>query len=396
MGESGHSMSSGRLDEAAGRAVAALRALRAAALAECGATDPGAGDGFRLEWDAGTGAEALAGRALEAAAEIAAERQAIRPGRVYCYDCQTSSCAHACPATPEEVFAGYEPTGRPRWCEFFNLLLKLGDPRTETRFAKPPQVLACMIDGATLKLEQLASFGRHSLTYRIWAQVVAGYLHVDGARYALTAQLVEGAGRELRLQVIADRRLAERLAESLDGEGSALARVHDALDEARHEVESLGAVWPRAHSGPASGPSRERAFGILRHLVHSIERKGRQQYRRTRHAEVRAAQQRPVHKACEDVLDAAAGCFFHDAVKHAIIVAGKAGRAHAFSPTGRLITSLNIGRDELDSRQRRRRYLPLSREEVERFREACRRREAGLAAAGGEAPGDGRTGAAPA
>ena len=364
-------MASHRLTEAAERAVAALRDLRRAAAAECGGADADDRAPFRIEWDGAETPEALAARVLEAAAETAAAREAVRPGHVYCYDCQTATCAHTRPSLPEEVFAGYEATGRPRWCEFFNFLLDLGDRRTDLLFARSPQVLACLVDGQTLCQHQLPSFGRHSLTYRIWAQAAAGYLHVGTARCAVTVQLVEGAGRELSLQVVAPEKLAESLAETEDSERSSLSRVHDALDDARREVRALSVVWKRSPSGPGRHALRERGLGIMRHLVHSIERKGRQQAHRTQHAEVRAAQHRPVHKAREDALAAPTASFFHDVAKSAVIVVGRAGRAHAFTAAGRLITSLTIGGDEVESRQRRRRYVPLTEEEVARFRACC-------------------------
>ncbi|MBI1850959.1 MAG: hypothetical protein HYR85_11495 [Planctomycetes bacterium] len=54
--------------------------------------------------------------------DLAASLLAFRPGRAYCFFCQSSSCAHSEPPTAMSVLAGYVPTGRPRWLRRRRLL----------------------------------------------------------------------------------------------------------------------------------------------------------------------------------------------------------------------------------------------------------------------------------
>jgi hypothetical protein len=246
----------------------------------------------------------------------------------------------------------------------FGLLLALDDKRTNLLFGDHPQVLARTLWRPQLTRDQLASFGRNSLTYRVWGQVVAGYLPLDGERAALTVQLVETAEHALHLQLIAPDGLREALAEADPDHRSAFHRVHEAIGDARHRIQSLSIRWRSADDGNTRNEVRERTSAVLRHLSHSIERKGRQHRRRTSHAEVRAQQQRPVHKADDDLKQASPEDFLHDTVRNSIIVLGRNGRMHVFSHQAKHITSLLLSRDELEKRQRRKRYTPLEREEA--------------------------------
>ena len=354
--------------------MAALAALRHAALRECGETgggrlsEPAAAAAYRLAWHGAMSAPDLAGQALQVAAELTSRRDPVRRGRVYCYGCAAADCAHSAPADPGHVFSGYQSTGRPQWDELFNVLLQLSDARTDQLFAPKARVLARVIDRRFLIGNQLASFGRNSLTYRIWGQVVAGYFRLGGVRTAMTVQWVESWDHRLRVQVLADSRLQRALTDDPENRRSAFHRVHDALEEARRQTESLSKRWQATRDKRVRREVRQAAVRAQRHLAQSIEKKGRQQQRRTVHAEVRARQQRPVAKAREDLSQAMPGSMFRDTVKQSVIILGKGGRMHAFSDDGRHITSMILKGDEFERRRRRRRYLPLETEACDRFR----------------------------
>ena len=358
-----------QIEEKAREAARALEDLFQAALAECG--HPGKepdGVPFQLTWERSMSPQDLADRVLRTAAECVAEKQALRSGFVYCYACASASCAHAQPSAPGEVFAGYESTGRPHWQEFFNCLLALGDQRTDMLFAERPRILARVVGRTRLTNAQLVSFGKNSLTYRIWGQVAAGYFRVGGLRAALTAQFVETPDHCLHMQLVTPPEVRAALAEAPPDRRSALHRVHDALGEARKQAFSLGTLWQATRQKEARAQVEKRAFAVLRHLAHSIERKGRQQRRRTVHAETRGQQRRPVHKAGDDLRRASPGDFFRDTHKGSLIVLGRGGRVHVFSEEGKQVTSLVIGGDELARRQRRKRYVPLEPETIRRLR----------------------------
>lgn len=359
-----------RLEQKALEACRALAELRLAALAACDGTDaPPDNDRFALSWSADLSAEELAEQALASAAECLAESQPFRNGCVYCYACRSAACEHARPDETGHVFAGYQPTGKPRWEEFFNFLLAIGDNRAERLFAPQPELLARVVGQRRLVAEQLDSFGRNSLTYRVWGQVVAGYLTVAEARMAFTVQLVENKAHQLRLQVLAPETLLAALADAPGLSRSALHRVHEAIRGARHSMAGISHLWEAKPVAKHRSEIREKAFAILRHLAHSIERKGRQDRRRTAHAERRGNQQRPIHAAREDLLQATPADFFQDRFRNSFIVLGKAGRAHAFNEEGQHITSFILAGDELERRLQRRRYQPLDEPERSVFRQ---------------------------
>jgi hypothetical protein len=362
---------SSRVEQKAQDAVRALEALRRAAFADCDGTEVPAEshEDFELAWSPGMAPADLAEQALASAAECLAEYQTFRSGCVYCYGCRSASCEHAQPETASQVFAGYQATGRPYWEEFFNFLLSLDDDRADRLFAERPELLSRVIGRKRLTGEQLESFGRNSLTYRIWGQVVAGYVLVDGERMAFSVQIVENKAHQLRLQVLAPEGLQAALVDTPNASRSALHRVHEALQEARHSMVEISHLWEAHHGRKRLAEVREKAFSILRHLAHSIERKGRQRVRRTAHAELRGNQQRPVHAAREDLSQATDGDFYRDRFRGSVIVTGKSGRAHAFNDEGRHITSFVLQGNELDRRLQRHRYQPLDEPERTAFRQ---------------------------
>jgi len=359
------------LQEKAKRAVEALADLQGAALSECGFNRDRselAPDALSLAWRPDMSPDELAEEAMRAASECVSRHEAFRSGRVYCYACGSADCAHVGPESPGQVFTGYQSTGLPRWEELFNFLLQLGDPRTELLFAERPEILARVVGRRRLVTDQLTSFGKNSLTYRVWGELVAGYFNIQSLRAAMTVQLVETKGYRLHLQVVTDQRVHEALANAPADGRSAFHRVYDALAGARRQVFSLSNLWQASRRNDVRDQIREKSFAVLRHLAHSIERKGRQRQRRTVHAEVRGQQMRPIHKAHDDLANAPVADFFRDTVKHSLIVLGKGGRMHAFSQEGKHITSMIIKGDELERRRRRRRFLPLDPEAVEEFR----------------------------
>ena len=318
-------------------------------------------------------AEELVDQVDRLVGEQAAVSAEFRNGHVYCYACQSSACEHSRPPAPDHVFAGYEATGTALWVELYSLLLNIGDPRTEMLFRPSPRVVSRHIRRRVLIEEQLVSFGKNSLTYKVWGQVVAGYMLTGKTRCALTAQLVETRDHRLRLQVIAPELLLNSLTESVENGYSPLRRIHDALTEARRRLESLESTWRNTRSRQTRRRVREQADSLLRRLSHSIERKGRQKRRRTEHAELRGTQQRPVHKGSEDLAAASPNNFFKDVVKNACVVLGKGGRVHVFSQDGRQVTSFILTGDELENRLRRRRYQPMDPDEVKALKDAVKR-----------------------
>lgn len=356
------------LTRQAAKAVEALEALRRAALEETVADVDD--DGFTVTWRPGTSGEELAAQAREWAEAAASKLEAVRPGRVYCYACSAADCAHSAPGESDEVFCGYDSTGSPIWKDLFRMLLTVEDPRTEGLFQKPPDLLARVVGRRRLIEEQLDTFGKSSLTYRVWGQVVAGYLVIDGQRHSLTLQVVETKDHQLHFQVVADESLRHACLESPTKGNSILTRLRDALAKAEKDIHTLSQSWRLEREKMTKNDVKKKVFSRLRRLANALERLGRQKRRRTKHAEARARDQRPVHKARDDVAKANDEDFFRDRAKNTFVVVGRGGRAHVFNERGRHVTSLIFNSDEQRKRQRRKRYVPLNSEEIQTLRNA--------------------------
>ena len=344
-----------------------LHSLQFEYLAEMGVADVSDLPPLALQWHIGMRPEELHEQLRANAQQIASDSAAVIPGRVYCYHCRRADCEHSTQAGVGLVFAGYGDTGRPKWEELFNFLTNVGDDRIDLLFEKPPRLLAKVIGRKRLIAEQLVAFGRGHMTYYIIGQVVAGYLRIGHARTALTVQIVEDREHRLFTQVMAPSVVVEALADAPEHTGSTFFRVFDALREIDHQVTAVATAWQSAGGRQERLEVREKIFGYLRHLAHSIERKGRQSRRRTPHAELRSRQQRPVHKAFDDVQAARPEDFFRDSRTDSIVVTGKNGRSHVYNERGRHITSLCLLRDEFQKRRNRRRYVPLPGETIKQF-----------------------------
>ena len=307
--------------------------------------------------------EQLHGQLVDAQAQW----NVYRPGHVHCFRCDSSDCEHSAPPTPLSVFTGYAPNGVAEWREFAQVLIEARDERVDQLFAGRPGVVARLQFGHDLRDRQLSSFGRSSKTYSILGQVTAGYFLLAGdppQKLAITFQVVEVRGeagrKRVRLNAIAavpGANLPDLLA------SGGLPAVYRARETSSMAVE---AVERRADGADAEAAreAMKQVPSILRRLAESLDRSGRQDSRRTRHVEERRAQQRPVHKALDDVRDAAPDKWFHDEKAGTAIVCGPQGRAHAFSPNGRHVTSFSLRPDSIEFRLRTHRWRPMTAAEA--------------------------------
>ena len=359
------------LHDQAARVLAEVRALVEAAAREClgESSRPEIPARVPLEWHPELTADELLETVVRAVQEAQAQKATLRGGHVYCYACRSASCEHSQPPRASEVFAGYTSLGLPAWDEFLSCLLAWNDLRADQLFSERPEILAHLTGRARLIQNQLSSFGKDSLTFRIWGQVIAGYYRIGEVKAALTVQVVETKERSLRLLVVADACLLEALADTPEDRRSPFFRAYDALQEARTRTAAISQRWQHdARRVTVHEEIHQEVFAVLRHLARSLERQGRQEHRRTVHAETRSQQARPVSAGAEDVIQATATDFYRDVVRHSIVVAGRSGRCHVYTEDGRHITTLAINGKELEGRVRRRRYQVLSGDEYAAFR----------------------------
>ncbi|MCS6770498.1 MAG: hypothetical protein NZ740_00550 [Kiritimatiellae bacterium] len=323
----------------------------------------------------------------EQLAEQLADAQAARlgfvRGSVYCYRCERTDCEHARPPTPRSVFAGYDAAGRPTWEELPQALLRVRHPRVDELFGRPPAVLAGMQYGREVRGEQLTAFGRASKTYAVLGQVVAGYFEAPRAagaaqeapeRLAVTFQVVEsrGAKGEFRLQLNTLAAMPDGVGFDAWIGGSAPMALFRAQMRARREVAALEAGARAARERGDMDAARkilQRVPGVLHRLADALERGARQAQRRTRHAEIRRAEQRPVPKAIEDALASKDEAIFYDLKAQTFVVAGPKGRTHAFTDEGRHVTSFFMRPGAAEFRVRTGRWRAAEPAEVQALRD---------------------------
>ena len=312
--------------------------------------------------------------------EAASRAEPFRSGRVYCYRCESFGCEHSLPARPQSVFVGYGPTGQPRWEDLSQVLLEARHERVGELFAASSPPLALVQSGRGLKHRLLRPFGRASKRYDLLGQLVAGYFGGgDTPLCAVTVQAVETRALDgsTRLHLNRVGPEAERFFESRPEHWfpAALSAARGKLASIERELLASSEPELAAPAAPRDARSERmrRVPGILHDLRRAIERAGRQGERRTRHAADRRMDNRPTHAALRDAWSASDAALLADESRGTLIVLGPNGRAHAFTPAGRLVTSLTLDRESLDRRLHRERWRKATREEIRALREALPR-----------------------
>jgi hypothetical protein len=317
--------------------------------------------------------------------EVAIKADVFHYGRVYCYRCESSQCAHSIPPRPGSVFGGYSSTGLPLWPELAQVLLDLRHPHVDRLYRdEDRELLAVFLDAQTLKGRQLNIFGRQSKTYNILGQVVLGFLYLSHPgrenplveRVALTLQAVES--RRSHGSVRIDLNVLGRLWDGLPAvdalKGPFQLRVLKIIVEARRRIQNLTPTTRRGGPQPHDPAAvRAGAESILRDLERSITRLGRQRSRRTGHAEERGKLNRPISKALEDATCAQPDKILWDARRENIVVLGPKNRVHVFNQEGMLITSIILSTEAINKRLMRRRWVQLRGDKLEIFNAALGR-----------------------
>jgi len=328
-------------------------------------------DGLQLELTLGpeVTAEELERKLKKSLERELARRRRIPKACVFDYQSGAFEGPQSKQPEPSMVFTGYGSTGHPQWEELFQHLLTRGDERVDDVLAHRKRV-ALLDDRKSLLGNVMEAFGRSRREYSPWWQVNAGYFTLKDQRFTLTYQVIEMPGPQLRGHLIADERLLDAMRES-DGRRGQFQGLASLLRRTDRKVILLSEALEQDGSKASRKKLQHEVRKTLMHLVHAIERKGRQSVRRTEHARERQSQNRPVHVFVGDLKKAGVEHFFRDVRKNSLVVLGKERRVHVFSAEGRHITSLRLARKEIDNRIRRERYDGVAPAEVEGIREKC-------------------------
>jgi len=318
----------------------------------------------------------LGSRVTEAVKALTAFRQ----GCVYCFQCDAPDCSHAVPDDPDKTFSGYTATGKPVWRTFLNLCMEWKDPRVEKLYGDAPEVFAVVQQASELKGELLPAFGKGSLAFNVLGQVIAGLvprsLRIPGReenRFALTVQFVEtrsGAEKpRLRLNIlgVGPDEIAE--ADEHGGPSNRAGRLRHTIRITRQRLNSIGRELARAEQGGRRIDLEGKVNPLLHRLRGDLDRIFRLDRRRTQHAAERHQErERPTGVAVKDAKGASVEKLLLDVRKNTVVALGPKQRAHVFSRAGMHVTSLQLDPGELDRKVGKKRWRPLTDDEVAEFR----------------------------
>lgn len=298
-------------------------------------------------------------------------RAVLRPGRVFCLRCGTAECDHAELPSPRATFTGYGPSGLPRFQDFGQWLLAGRDPRLDALFAPSGPTVAVIATPAELHQDLLPAYRDNAAGFVLHGQVTAGWFRLPDAAgvlqsLAVTFQIISSRAprgrRRYGLGVLA-----------LAPGGESLERLADRVGElpwsssARWAQSVVATFSPAGKTGevPAS-----RIEGVLGAIARRLEKGHRARDRRTHHAEERhQTGDRPTRMAYADLARARDEALFFDVRKKTFVVLGERGRAHVFSPQGKLVTSVRYPAGTTEKRRERGLWRLAAADEIRTLRE---------------------------
>jgi len=301
-----------------------------------------------------------AGLALEVEALVAGNAL-CHPGNAFCARCASSTCEHATPAGPREAFAGYGPTGLPRFLDLGQLLLERKHPRVAELYDERPQLVSLVLGWGDLAEALLPAYRSRFGDLRLHGQVVCGWYRSPTPagghdRLAVTFQLLSngrGRRRRYRLHQVGGGASRADLQPLLE----AVHERHGRLpwrEPLRWAQTTLAAIESAARRPrpPAPAAIDSRLQGLLLHLGEALERPFRSRERRTAHAEVRHQGGRPTRAAVADLRAAPGERVLFDPRHETFVVLGPRGRTHVFGSGGKLVTSVRYPAATIERRQK--------------------------------------------
>jgi hypothetical protein len=317
------------------------------------------------------GPEALAAEAAAVERELEEEARALvaaralwPSGRVFCARCGSGACEHSAPGDARQVFAGWGPSGVPRFLDFGQLLLERGHPGVGELYGDRGSLVAVALDGHELIADLLPAYRDRLGNVRLHGQVVAGWYRpagaTDGRRTAASFQLLSsGHGRRRRyalhpLGAAADPSLLEAMH---DEQG------RQPWSDARRWAEATLREIAASASGPRPSPPDAiagRLAGLMHRFAERLERPHRGRDRRTVHGEQRHhGGRRPTRTALADLRSAPAERVLFDPRHETFVVLGPHGRTHVFGSEGKLVTSVRYAAAAIERRRKLGHWRPL-------------------------------------
>lgn len=311
----------------------------------------------------------------------------FQPGRVLCLRCGTAVCEHSAPTDGRQVFTGWSPAGLPRFADFGQWLLQRRDPRVDLLYREPPQVVTVVVSGAELEGSLIPAFRQREDSYRVHAQVAAGWYHAPAANGGYRQPFA------ISLQVISSRTKRHRRRFGLNvlgvgPGGEPLENLYDRLgeipwgDAVRWAQGVLVGIEGQLESGARIPPEavEKRIEGMVNAVARRLEKDWRGKERRTRHGQQRHDEKdRPTRMALADLARAAPENLLFDTRRETLVVVGDRGRAHVFNLGGKLVTSVRYNPAIIEKRRTNGMWRRAAAEEIRKVREQVEAVAAGTA-----------------
>lgn len=307
----------------------------------------------------------------EALSRLVVHRSVFRLGHVYCLRCASADCEHTIPAHCTEVFAGYSPSGVPRFLDLGQWLLEQQNPRVDQLYKSTPGLVAHITPGSVLAQDLLPAFKDADSGYHIHGQVAVGWYSFptdDGltSPVALTFQIVSTRPQKGR----------KRFGLNLIGVGPEDEPLENLFDRVG-EIPWLGATrWVEGilrdversltrRTPPKDEQLEKRVEGLLKGLARRLEHQRRSRDRRTQHGHKRHHDRsRPTEMAFADLEQARNENILFDTQRRTLVVIGERGRAHIFNDSGRLVTSIRYSPTSIERRRKRELWKPASDDQI--------------------------------
>ena len=307
----------------------------------------------------------------DALGRLLVHRSVFRLGHVYCLRCASADCEHTLPHDCCEVFAGYTPSGVPRFEDLGQWLLEQQDQRVDQLYKSPPGLVAHITDGATLTRNLLPAFQDADSGYHIHGQVAAGW-------YSFPNNEGVPSPMALTFQIVSTRpqRGRRRIGLNLIGVGPQDEPLENLFDRTG-EIPWLGATrWAEGilrdiersftrRAQPTQEQLDKRLDGLLKGLARRLEHQRRSRDRRTHHGHRRHQDRsRPTEMALSDLEQARNENILFDTRRKTLVVLGARGRAHIFNESGRLVTSIRYAPTSIERRRKKGLWKAASDEQV--------------------------------
>ena len=323
------------------------------------------------------GAHAERGRLLHGAIvrhvdDAILSHAAFRPGRVYCFYCESAVCDHSGPRDPRQVFDRYGETGQPEWRSLLDQAISRGLDAVDGLARERGSLASIVSDRPTLVGDRLDVFSRGDRAYDLRGQLALGYYsqELGGAprKFAVTLQVIRSATRSgvVRLGVNAIGLLPDGTGAESMLDGPRRFGFIGLIQEAGRELATLNQALKRVPNRDRMSRAARWADELLGDMAHGFGRKVRRESWRTDHASERAEEgTRPTGMAQGDLERLRPDRAFFDEQDRTCVVLGARGRTHVFSLEGLHVTSLRLERREIRARIDQKRWRPLERVELD-------------------------------